>query len=99
MLLGAMLYNHTKNLNTTKNNTMPNFIIFWLNYVEQFNPYIHFIPGKDNVIADTLSWLDKHEVQVLSKEVQVFVLKDSISKEMNDPLLMECFLHSPLLPV
>ncbi len=46
-----------------------------------------------------LSWLDH---SVLSKDKQVFVLKDSISKGMdfaNDLCRIECFLHLPHLPV
>ncbi len=73
-----------------------------VNYVEQFNLYLHFIPGKDNVIADTLSRLDCLEESVLLKDKHVFVLKDSVSKGMDfadDPLLIECFLHLPPLAV
>ena len=54
MLLGAELHIHTDHLNITTNNTTPDRVIRWLNYIEQYNPYIHFIPGKDNVVADTL---------------------------------------------
>ncbi len=88
MLLGAVLHIHTDHLNITTNNITPDHVICWLNYIEQFNPYIHFIPGKDNVIANTLSWLDCLDKSVLSKDKQVFVLKDSITKGMdfvNDP--------------
>ncbi len=102
MLLGAVLHIHTDHLNITTNNTTPDRIICWLNYIEQFNPYIHFIPGKDNVIANTLSWLDCLEESILSKDNQVFVLKDSISKGMdfaNDPLLVARFLYLPPLAV
>ncbi len=76
-------------------------VIPWLNYIKQFNPYIHFIPGKDNIIAITLSWLDRLEESVLSTDKKVFDLKESVSKGMdfvNDPLLIDCFLHlSPLV--
>jgi len=102
MLLGAVLHIHTDHLNITTNNITPDCIICWLNYIEQFNPYIHFISGKYNIIAKTLSWLDHLEESILSKEKQVFVLKDSVSKGMdfaNDPLLIECFLHLPPLAV
>ncbi len=102
MLLGAVLHIHTDHLNITTNNTMPNCIIQWLNNIEQFNPYIHFIHGKANVIADTFSWLDHLEESVISKDKQVFVLEDSISKGMdfaNDPLLVERLLHLPPLKI
>ncbi len=51
-------------------------------------------------IANTLSWLDCLEESILSKDKQVFVLKDSISKGMdfaNDPLPIKHFLHLPTL--
>ncbi len=102
MLLGAILHIHTDHHNITTNNTTPDHIICWLNHFKQFNPYNHFIPGKDNVVANTLSWLDRLEESVHSKDKQVFVLKDSVSKGMdfaNDPLLIECFLHLPPLAV
>ncbi len=51
MLLKAVLHIHTYHLNITTNNTTPDCIICWLNYVKHFDPYIHFIPGKENVIA------------------------------------------------
>ncbi len=72
------------------NNTTPDHVISWLNYVEKFNPNIH--------IDDTVSWLDCLEESVLCKDKQVFFLKDSFSKGMNfadDTLLIKCFLHIP----
>ncbi len=102
MILGAVLHIHTKHLNITTNNTIPDCVIWLLNYIDQFNPYIHFILGKDNVIADMLSQLNHLDKSVLNKNKQVFVLKDSIFKEMNfanDPHLIECFIHLPPLPV
>ncbi len=69
-------------------------VICWLNYVEQYISYIHFIPLKVNVISYTLSWLDWLKESVLSKEDQYFVLRDSVFKEMdfaNDPLPIEWF--------
>ncbi len=68
MHLDAMLHIHTDHLNITTNNATPDCIICWLNYIEQFNPYIHFILGKDNVIADTLPWLDCLELSIVSKD-------------------------------
>ncbi len=102
MILCAVLHIHTNNLNITTNNTTPDRVVCWLNHNKQFNPDIHFIPGKDNVIADTLSWLDCLEESILLKDKQVFVLKDSVSKGTDvadNPLLIECFLHLPPLEV
>ncbi len=81
MLLGAVLHIHTGHLNITTNNTTPDCVIWWLNYAEQFNPYIHFIPGKDNVIAVMLPWLNCLEESALLQDKQVFVLKIQFQKE------------------
>ncbi len=92
--LGARLHIHTDHLNLTPNKTTPDCVIFWLNYVEQLNPYLYFVPGKDNVIAETLFWLDCLNESVLSKGEPLFVLKDSKSKGMDfadNPILIECF--------
>ncbi len=102
VFLGAMLHIHTNNLNITTTNTTPDQTICWLNHIEQFNPYIHFISSKDNIIDNTLSWLDRLEESVISKDKQVFVLKDSVYKGIDfsdNPLLIECFLHLPPLEV
>ncbi len=96
ILLRAKFHIHTNHLHITT----PDHVIGCLNYVEQYNPYIHFIPGQDNIIANKLSWLDHLDKSVLLKGEQVFVLKDSVSEGMdfsNDPLLIKCFLH--LLPL
>ncbi len=50
MLHGARLHIHTHHLNNTTNNNSADHIICWLNYVDQFNPHIHFIPGKANIM-------------------------------------------------
>ncbi len=102
MLFGAVLHINSNHLNITTNNTTPDCVISWINYVEQFNPYIHFISGKNNVIVGNLSWIDRLEEYVILKDKQVFLLKDSVSKGMdfaNNPLLTECFLHLPPLEV
>ncbi len=92
MLLGAVLHIHTDHFNIMTNNTTPDHVIRWLNYVKQFNPYIHFIPYKDNIIADTLSWLNCLEESILSKDKQVFVIEDSISKVMDFAVFCICHL-------
>ncbi len=93
MLLGAILHIHTDHLNITTNNTTPDIVIPWLNYVEQFNPYIQYIPGKGNIIFHMLSWLDCLEEYVLSKDKEAFVPKDSVSNGMefvDDQLVIRC---------
>ncbi len=100
ILLGAESHVHTDHLKITTNFITLDCVIFWRNCIEKFNTCIHFISGKGNTIADTISWLDHIEESVLSEGEQVFVLNDSISKRgdiAGDLLLVECFLH--LLPI
>ncbi len=64
------------------------------------NSNLTYTLSLEKSIVNTLSWLDCLEESILSKDKQVFVLKDSISKGMdfaNDPLLIKCFLHLPTL--
>ncbi len=75
MLFGAVLHINSNHLNITTNNTTPDCVISWINYVEQFNPYIHFISGKNNVIVGNLSWIDRLEEYVILKDKQVFFSK------------------------
>lgn len=97
MLLGAKVHIHikTNHLNIAAYNTTPDCVICWLNYVEQYNPHIHFL-------AKTMSLLTLSHVlinsslndSILSKGDQIVVLKDSISKEIdfvNDLLHIACF--------
>ncbi len=51
----AFIIPETNQLNITTHNITPDHFICWLSYVEEYNPYIPFIPGKENEIADTLS--------------------------------------------
>ncbi len=67
MILGAELHIHTDHLIITTNNTTPDCVIYWFNYIEQFKTYIHCIPGKDSVIDDMLFWLDCLEESIFSK--------------------------------
>ncbi len=66
LTVGAVLHIHTNHLNITTNNNTLGHAIWWFNYIEQFNPYIHFIPGKDKIINNMLNWLDCIEASVLS---------------------------------
>ncbi len=57
VLLSSELHIHTDHLNITIDNTSPNFIIHWLDHIQQFNTYIYWIPGEENVVAN-ISCLD-----------------------------------------
>ncbi len=81
IFLGSVLHIHTDHLNNSTNNTTHDCVICWLNYIEESNPYIHFIPGKDSIIANILSWLDCLEKSVLSKDKQVFPQRFHIQRD------------------
>ncbi len=72
MLLVAKLHILTDHLNITTNNNTPDSVICWLNHVEQYNPCIHFIPGKNHVIADTQPWFHRLESTSFLKEGRYF---------------------------
>ncbi len=56
MLIGAKLHIHTDYLNNTTDNTLPDLVIHWLNQIEHFTPYIHFILDWH---LPCLDWQDK----------------------------------------
>ncbi len=59
--------------------TTPDPIKQWIDYIEQFHPYIHFITGM-NVVADTLSHFDCLDKYILSNGDQTLCIKDFLSK-------------------
>ncbi len=81
MILGAVLHIYTDHLNITTNNTTPDHIIQWLIYDELFNPYIHFIPGKDNVISQSLFLINGLEESDLPKISKFLFSKIPFLKE------------------
>ncbi len=95
--LCQILYSHSppQNLKTTAYNTTSDQRICRVNNIKQLNPYIHFISGKDNIVAiitislDLIdeSWLaitslhlDLINGSVLSKGQQIYTLNDSVSE-------------------
>ncbi len=61
MFLGTKLHIYTDHWTSHYYHKQHHFWLHyycWLNYIEQFNPYIHFNLSKDNVIANMFAWLD-----------------------------------------
>ncbi len=74
LLLGAEFYIHTYYLKIITNETTPDCVACRLNYIDQFKSCICFIPDKNNVKSNALSWLD-----ILVDSEQTF--NYSVSKE------------------
>jgi RNase H-like domain found in reverse transcriptase/Reverse transcriptase (RNA-dependent DNA polymerase) len=62
MLYGCKeLHIHTDHCNLTSANLNSERVLHWRLYLEEFQPIFHNFKGPDNVIADTLSRLPRHE--------------------------------------
>ncbi len=92
ILLGHLITIYMDHKNLTYSNFTTNHITCWRLIVEEYGPKIVYIPGKCNIIADTLSRLPKlkgphdkltfhEEIFALNEQTDVFPIAfDVISK-------------------
>jgi hypothetical protein len=60
MLLGAEIHIHTDHKNLTFNKTIKTQqVLRWRTKIEEFSPYVWYIKGKKNILADNLSRLGR----------------------------------------
>ena len=58
ILLGQELIVHTDHQNLIYSDSISDRVTRWKMYIEEYNPNLTYIKGKDNIVADALSCLD-----------------------------------------
>ena len=57
MLLGACIHVYTDHNNLTFDNLMTQRVLWWCNKIEEYSPWLHYIEGEKNILANNLSRL------------------------------------------
>ena len=57
MLIGACIQVYTDHKNLTFDDLKTQRVLLWHNKIEEFSPWLHYIEGEKNILADNLSWL------------------------------------------
>jgi hypothetical protein len=57
MLLGACIHVYTNHKNLTFDDLKTQQVLCWQNKIEEFSPWLCYIEGEKNILADNLSWL------------------------------------------
>ena len=81
ILLGQQVVIHTDHMNLTHKQFNTDRVLRWRLIIEEFSPDMQYIPGEDNIVADTLSRME---------------LLDSTSPKHNEECLAFCATEFPL---
>jgi hypothetical protein len=101
MLLGAQIDIYTDHKNLNYSSIVNQRVICQLNYLEEYSPVFHHIPGENNNIADTFSRLPRREdIDSPSEEEKTRLSNIPIINSFytfihDDPELVDCFLNLP----
>jgi hypothetical protein len=101
MLLGPKIDIYTDHKNLTYSSTVNQRVIQQLNYLEEYSPTYHHIPGKMNNIADIFSCLPgweyiKYTLEEEKERLSNIELNNSYHTSiLDDPELVDCFLNLP----
>lgn len=105
------LHVYTDHRNLTYNKLTSQRVLRWRLFLEDFAPQFHYIKGEDNKLADALSRLpfserqktpeihknpvDSHRKASPTGEINDDFLENYYSMAIDDPQLLECFVHLP----
>ena len=95
MLYGAELTIYTDHLNLTFKDFTTQRVQRWRAYVEEFAPTLKYVPGEENILADTFSRLPRKDDLEKAVEIEDVYELDEHYSITEDTELLECFLNLP----
>jgi hypothetical protein len=108
MLLGAELHAHTDHQNILRIGDSSQQRLFWISYVDEYGPELHFVEGPRNMIADTFSRLlcsdmclplvGKKAAYVDSNSESGNRYESSHSLLIDDRDITDCLMNLPFFP-
>ncbi len=84
MLLSACIHVYTDHKNLTFDDLKTQQVLHWWNKIEEFLPWLHYIEGKKNILADNLSRLLCLPTPSQIMEGKKIVEPDIVSDDEND---------------
>jgi hypothetical protein len=101
MLLGAELHIYTDHKNILNAGNLSEQWLRWVYYVDEYGPFINYIEGPCNVIADTFSRLSRKDVSLtLMGKTAAHVVSNSEFESLylsliDNKEILQCFLNLP----